>query len=87
VSINTKNPPDWYAEKVSEQRKIPCVEYNEKIICGSTIAGEWLDEEFNGTRKVMPKEPYMRAKQKMLLQQLDHVSNDMGLNRQTLGNS
>nr|UJQ69859.1 glutathione S transferase omega 3 [Diamesa zernyi] len=77
VSVNTKNPPAWYREKISEERKIPCVEYNEKIVCGSVIAGEYLDDEFRVNSSVinnaLPKDPFKRAKQKMLFQKLEHA--------------
>uniref|UniRef100_A0A915JUS5 Glutathione S-transferase omega n=1 Tax=Romanomermis culicivorax TaxID=13658 RepID=A0A915JUS5_ROMCU len=67
------NKPDWFYEEISPLGKIPCVQYNAKAVCGSTLATEWLDDDFDHLNNLMPEDPYRRARQKMFLEQLEQA--------------
>ncbi|VDP01886.1 unnamed protein product [Soboliphyme baturini] len=76
INIDLKNQPHWYVEK-NPLKKVPCIESNGLIVYESLIASEWIDETYGG-RKLLPEDPYQKAKQKMLTERLTVVRRDPG---------
>lgn len=72
VNINLQNKPEWFLN-LNPQGTVPTVQYNDKIIYNSLVASEWIDNTFEGIRKLIPSDPYEKAKQKMLLDRLSKV--------------
>ncbi|KHN72333.1 Glutathione transferase omega-1 [Toxocara canis] len=68
VNINLSEKPDWYFKKHPEG-KVPALEYNGNIVVESAIIPQYLDDLLPET-SVLPKDPYERAKQRILLEQL-----------------
>ncbi|VDM45612.1 unnamed protein product [Toxocara canis] len=73
VNINLSEKPDWYFKKHPEG-KVPALEYNGNIVVESAIIPQYLDDLLPET-SVLPKDPYERAKQRILLEQLSSMMN------------
>ncbi|XP_064418935.1 glutathione S-transferase omega-1 [Latimeria chalumnae] len=67
ININLKNKPDWFFEK-NPFGLVPVLETSKKqMIYESPITCEYLDEVYPG-KKLIPADPYEKARQKMLLE-------------------
>lgn len=76
MNINLQEKPEWYFE-TNPLGKVPSLEYNGKIIYESLVCVDYLDETFSSGRPILPKDPYERAKQRMLVERLSGVSADL----------
>ncbi|KFW76496.1 Glutathione S-transferase omega-1, partial [Manacus vitellinus] len=75
VNINLKNKPDWFFEK-NPSGLVPVLETSKgQLIWESPITCEYLDEAFP-EKKLMPSDPYERARQKMILEDFSKVVPD-----------
>ncbi|NWU74598.1 GSTO1 transferase, partial [Onychorhynchus coronatus] len=73
ININLKNKPDWFFEK-NPSGLVPVLETSKgQLIWESPITCEYLDEAFP-EKKLMPSDPYERARQKMVLEDFSKVT-------------
>jgi len=73
VNVNLAEKPEWYLNDINPLGKVPSLQVKDKVIYESMITSEWADDEFKGTRQVMPKDIYERARQKMLVERLSKL--------------
>ncbi|MBN3288275.1 GSTO1 transferase, partial [Polyodon spathula] len=72
ININLKDKPDWFLEK-NPIGLVPVLETPKgQVICESPITCEYLDEVYAG-KKLIPADPYEKAKQKMLAEHFSKV--------------
>ncbi|ESO06641.1 hypothetical protein HELRODRAFT_151008, partial [Helobdella robusta] len=69
VNINLKDKPAWFLQK-NASGTVPVLEHNERIITESVICCEYLDERY-GQNKLLTRESYTRAKQKMMIEKFN----------------
>ena len=70
VNINLKSKPEWFLER-NPLGKVPTIEEpGKKPLFESLIVAEYLDEQYPGTRKVLPTDAYEKARQKVLIEVL-----------------
>ncbi|MBN3297200.1 glutathione S-transferase omega-1 [Amia ocellicauda] len=73
VNINLKDKPDWFLEK-NPLGLVPVLETpSGQVISESPITCDYLDEAYPG-KKLLPKDPYEKAQQKMLQEQFSKVT-------------
>ncbi|KAG9484771.1 glutathione S-transferase omega-1-like [Eleutherodactylus coqui] len=73
VNINLKSKPDWFFEK-SPPGLVPSIETSDgKIVYDSSIVCDYLDETFP-EKKLIPEDPYEKARQKMILEDVNAVT-------------
>ncbi|GMT18845.1 hypothetical protein PFISCL1PPCAC_10142, partial [Pristionchus fissidentatus] len=72
VNINLMNKPEWYYNK-QPQGRVPAFEKDGKIVVESAIIPEYLDALYPDS-SILPTDPYLRAKQKILLEQITPIT-------------
>ncbi|GMS77960.1 hypothetical protein PENTCL1PPCAC_135, partial [Pristionchus entomophagus] len=72
VNINFSDKPDWYLNK-HPQGKVPAFEKDGKIVIESSIIPEYLDAIYPSSA-ILPSDPYLRAKEKILMEHASIVS-------------
>jgi len=76
VNINLQEKPEWYFE-TNPLGKVPSIEYGGKIIYESLVCVDYLDETFTSGKQLLPKDPYERAKQRMLVERLSGIASSL----------
>ncbi|ESN94052.1 hypothetical protein HELRODRAFT_180212 [Helobdella robusta] len=71
VNINLRDKPDWFVER-NPLGLVPVLEIDDKVIFESPICAEYIDEVY-GDNKLLTKDPYKRAQQKMLLERFSKL--------------
>uniref|UniRef100_A0AAF5RUN9 Glutathione S-transferase omega n=1 Tax=Wuchereria bancrofti TaxID=6293 RepID=A0AAF5RUN9_WUCBA len=71
LNINLQNKPDWFLSKHPEGT-VPLLEHDGKLVPDSRVIIEYLDDAFPET-SILPREPYLRAKQRYDAIKLDSV--------------
>ncbi|XP_048465028.1 glutathione S-transferase omega-1 [Rhincodon typus] len=75
VNINLLNKPDWFFEK-NPLGMVPILETcKNELVYESPITCEFLDDTYPAKR-LLPTDPYEKAKQKMLLEQFSKVNGE-----------
>jgi glutathione S-transferase len=69
VGLRDKQP-DWFVQTKNPLGKVPAVEYNDQIVYESLVVAEYLDEKFPDAPRVLPTDPYERARHKMLIERI-----------------
>ena len=72
VNINLKSKPEWFFKK-NPLGLVPVLEKGDEIIYESAICDEYLDEVY-GKQLLLTKDPFERARQKMLGERFSKVS-------------
>ncbi|XP_069756497.1 glutathione S-transferase omega-1-like isoform X2 [Narcine bancroftii] len=76
ININLIRKPDWFFEK-NPLGLVPVLETSQnQLIYESPITCEFLDESYSG-RKLLPADPYEKARQKMLLEHFSKLTGCM----------
>jgi len=70
ININLSDKPDWFTAK-TPLGKAPVIEYEGKFIYESLVIVEYLDAVFSTGEKLIPADPVEKAKQFMLMEQLN----------------
>jgi len=73
VNINLREKPEWLAEK-NPNGAVPVVAQNGKIVYDSLLVAEYLDDSYP-QHPILPKDPYERAQQKLLVDKLSKLGN------------
>lgn len=73
VNINLQSKPDWFLQR-NPLGLVPVLEQDDKIIYESLVCNDYLDEVYPDP-PLQPADPYLRAKDKMLIGQFDKVRN------------
>ncbi|EFO17107.1 glutathione S-transferase domain-containing protein [Loa loa] len=73
LNINLQNKPGWFLSKHPEGT-VPVLEHDGKLVSDSRVIIEYLDDAFPET-SILPKEPYLRAKQRYYAIKLESVCN------------
>lgn len=77
ININLKNKPEWFFKK-SPSGLVPVLENSQgQLICESAITCEYLDEAYPG-KKLLPEDPYEKARQKMVFELFSKVPSLIG---------
>lgn len=66
VNISLSKKPEWFLAK-APRGVVPVIEKNGEVIFESDITAEYVDAAYEGKRKVVESDPFVRAKGKMLL--------------------
>jgi len=74
VNINLTQKPEWYLEKKNPLGKVPAIEHDGKVIYESLVVVDYLAEKFSSGRQFAPKDPYERARQRMLTERLSALA-------------
>jgi len=69
VNINLSDKPEWFTS-LTPLGKVPVIEHNGNTLYESLVIVEYLDAVFTTGKKLVPTDPYEKAKQYMLLEQL-----------------
>ncbi|OQV25545.1 putative Pyrimidodiazepine synthase [Hypsibius exemplaris] len=70
VNIDLKSKPEWFLER-NPLGKVPAIEEpGKKPLFESLVLAEYLDEQYPGSRQVVPKDAYEKARQKVLIEVL-----------------
>ena len=75
VNVDLRHKPEWLFEK-NPFGLVPIIELDDKIIYESHICDEFLDEVY-GDSKLLTKDPYKKAQQKIVLEHFAKVFSDM----------
>jgi glutathione S-transferase len=70
ININLAQKPEWYLEKKNPLGKVPTIEHDGKLVYESLVCVDYLDEIYSTGCSFVPKDPYERAKQRMLTERL-----------------
>lgn len=74
VNINISSKPDWFYDK-SPLGKIPALELDTgDVLYESLIIVDYLDERYH-SHPLHPKDPLQKAKDRLLIEQFNRVSN------------
>ena len=74
VGIDLKNKPDWFLQK-SPSGKVPMLEFDNKLLYESDVCCDYLDDA-HAQNKLVPDDPYLRAKLKLQRVPFNDVSFD-----------
>jgi len=66
VNINLLSKPAWLFQK-NPLGVVPVLEQGDKIIYESAVCDEYLEDVY-GHKKLLPADPYLRARTKILLE-------------------
>ncbi|GMT11817.1 hypothetical protein PFISCL1PPCAC_3114, partial [Pristionchus fissidentatus] len=77
VNISLVDKPDWYYGK-NPKGTVPTFEMDGKIVFESLIIPECLDGIFPDSPPILPAEPYTRARQRILVEQLNVAKEAFG---------
>ncbi|KAJ8036678.1 Glutathione S-transferase omega-1 [Holothuria leucospilota] len=66
ININTWEKPTWFVEK-NPKKLVPVLEQDDKIVYESLIACQYLEDIYPDKNPLIPKDPYLRAKDAILL--------------------
>lgn len=66
INVNIWDKPAWFADKNPKQL-VPILEQDDKIVYESLIVSTYIEAIFPDKNPLMPKDPYLRAKDEMLL--------------------
>lgn len=70
INIDLKSKPEWFLAR-NPLGKVPTIEEpGKEPLFESLIVAEYLDEQYPGTRQVLPKDAYEKARQKVLIEVL-----------------
>ncbi|GMT12063.1 hypothetical protein PFISCL1PPCAC_3360 [Pristionchus fissidentatus] len=72
VNVNLVAKPDWYFAK-NPKGTVPTFELDGKAVFESLIVPEYLDGIFPDAPPILPAEPYTRARQRILVEQLSVI--------------
>jgi len=75
VNIHLQEKPAWYLER-NPMGKVPALEKDGKVIYESLVVAEYLDEVYP-EKPLLPKDPYERARQKILTEHLTKLPSAM----------
>ena len=73
MNINLQSKPEWFLKDVNPLGLVPAIQHNDTIVYDSKICNEYLDEVFPGD-KLIPSDPYLRARDNMLLEHYSKVA-------------
>ena len=73
VNIHLISKPDWYLNDINPLGLVPTLQMNDKIVYDSKICNDYLDEVYPGD-KLVPSDPYLRARDKMLMEHYTKVT-------------
>ncbi|XP_036919882.1 glutathione S-transferase omega-1 [Sturnira hondurensis] len=77
ININLKNKPEWFFKK-NPSGLVPVLENSQgQLIYESPITCEYLDEMYPG-KKLLPEDPYEKARQKMVFELFSKVPSLIG---------
>ncbi len=77
MNINLKNKPEWFWDR-NPLGMVPILEYNDKIVYESTVCDDYLEDIYPETR-LMPVDPYEKAKLKILMEIFTKVGTHLTL--------
>ncbi|GAU92720.1 hypothetical protein RvY_04767 [Ramazzottius varieornatus] len=70
INIDLKSKPEWFLER-NPLGKVPAIEEpGKKPLFESLVVAEYIDEQFKGNREVLPSDPYEKARQKVIAQNI-----------------
>jgi len=73
VNVNLSEKPEWFVADINPLGKVPAIQVKDKVVYESMVVAEFADEEFKGSRNIVPKDNYERAKQKMTVERLSKL--------------
>ncbi|EDO44933.1 predicted protein [Nematostella vectensis] len=73
VNVNLKRKPDWFQSDPDCEGKVPALETMDgKLIPESVIICEFLEDQYPKIQ-FYPSDPYLKSRQKLLIQRFDRV--------------
>jgi len=72
VNVNLQKKPEWFLAK-TPNAQVPVLEQGSKVIYESAICDEYLEEVY-GSHTLLPADPYLKAKAKILIDGFSKVT-------------
>lgn len=75
VNINLVAKPDWYFAR-NPLGKVPCLEFDGKVIFESLITCDYLDEVYPSSPMLNSTDPFRKAQDRILIEMFNEVLNN-----------
>jgi len=72
VNINLRSKPDWYFER-NPLGKVPCLEFDGKVIYESLITADYLDEAYGTSDSLNSQDPFQKAQDRLMIELFSKV--------------
>lgn len=76
VNINLVEKPDWYFAR-NPLGKVPCLEFDGKVIFESLITCDYLDEVYPSSPMLNSTDPFRKAQDRILIEMFNGVSSNL----------
>ena len=73
ININLQSKPAWFLNNINPLGQVPAIQLTDTIVYDSVICNDYLDEVYPGD-KLVPSDPYLRARDKMLMEHYTKVN-------------
>jgi len=74
VNVNLSEKPEWFFTTLNPRGLVPALEFDDgKLLAESLIVSDYLDEIGDSAKVLHPKDPFQKAKDKLLVERFNMV--------------